>query len=499
MKLRIVLGMCIAMLLTGPLLADSTFTGAVNELWSNPDNWSDGLPDVEDKAIMSDQLCILDYDAGEVGLVSLSGSGTDRLRLVDGAALTIAPGSNDGWIIVGYEGGLEEPHTLEVLGGVLNTDHRMKVGFQGRGLLVVDHAGVVNINGQHFSIGDDFKGDGRVEMRGGALNLNDNDLFFERGVNSTASVDFSGGQLTWDFTDAGLALINDRMADGTITAYNGVGTVVVENIEDNDPETTAGDTLVVKGLHPMTPGPEDGGTVLPGPVTLSWTLPDPCVPGQSVPVDVYFTDDLQALKSFSNPDAIRVISNQNATSKVVQVQKKTRYYWAVDTYQGTENDPVYGPIFEFYVDNIAPVVQTNLDITTWLDNDSLDVAIGGTVTDVNATTTAWTVVSEPNEGTAVIANADQTNTTVTLSALGTYVLQLEADDGEYQGQDTMTINVYANSCLAAQSLPGYDPLPGDLNLDCVVDQADVDLLLEQWLNCNGLDCPDIDPVDPNLL
>jgi len=127
-----------------------------------------------------------------------------------------------------------------------------------------------------------------------------------------------------------------------------------------------------------------------------------------------------------------------------------------------------------------------------------DRAISATVDDSDPTTTLWTVVSEPNEGTAVIADSAQLDTTVTLTETGTYVLQIEASDGEYSGSDTVTINVFADSCLAAQSLPGYVAIPGDLNGDCVVTQEDIDLLLEQWLNCNGLDCPDIDPVDPNL-
>jgi len=118
------------------------------------------------------------------------------------------------------------------------------------------------------------------------------------------------------------------------------------------------------------------------------------------------------------------------------------------------------------------------------------VAIAATVTDTDPTTVAWTVVSEPNEGMAVIANPDQTETTVTLSALGTYVLQLEADDGKYKGADTLTINVFSDHCEAAKSLPDWTPIPGDLNLDCVVDQLDLDILNEQWLECTGLDCPD---------
>ena len=45
--------------------------------------------------------------------------------------------------------------------------------------------------------------------------------------------------------------------------------------------------------------------------------------------------------------------------------------------------------------------------------------------------------------------------------------------------DTVTINVYNDSCQAAQSLPGYQPLVGDLNGDCRADDTDLALLQEQ--------------------
>ncbi len=67
-----------------------------------------------------------------------------------------------------------------------------------------------------------------------------------------------------------------------------------------------------------------------------------------------------------------------------------------------------------------------------------------------------------------------------------YVLQLEASDGEYTGSDTVTINVYNDSCQAAQSLPNHVPLVGDLNGDCRVDEADMALLEENWLKDNLL-------------
>jgi len=96
------------------------------------------------------------------------------------------------------------------------------------------------------------------------------------------------------------------------------------------------------------------------------------------------------------------------------------------------------------------------------------------------------VVSEPNVGDAVIQNANVEDATVTVSEVGQYVLQLDASDGEYSSSDTVTINVYNDSCQAAQSLPTYVPLVGDLNGDCKVDDDDMALLQENWLQDNSL-------------
>jgi len=128
------------------------------------------------------------------------------------------------------------------------------------------------------------------------------------------------------------------------------------------------------------------------------------------------------------------------------------------------------------------------------------VALTGTVTDADPTTSVWTVVSQPddpNSADAVIADAAALETTVTLSALGQYVLELQGDDGEYQATDTLTINVYSDGCEAAKSLPDYVPLVGDLDGDCDVDQDDLDLLMENWLKCVALG--ECDPNDPNAL
>jgi hypothetical protein len=473
MKLQFVLGVCISLLLAGSLSADTTFTNAIDKMWSNVNNWSDGFPDNNDKIRIVDGAdSVLDI-GGQVGKNLVLEGGTAHLTLLDGAEVAVSD-----WTIVGYGGGDEaNPHLLEILGGVLNANARVFVGFQGYGKLVVDYTGVLNVNAQELGIGESDNGNGRVEIRGGEINLLSGSslpLRFNAGQNSVASMDFSGGVLTQAYSDDRLTYINDRIADGTITAYGaitasyGKGTVLVEKVED---------TLIVKGLHPFNPVPEDNGKTVPGTVTLQWTV------DAGTLVDVWFGTkaDLSDFK--------KIVDKQAVTSVNVQTVAKQRYFWAVDTYASDATQPEIGIVFDFTADNQPPVVKTGDDVTTWLDNGSVDVELAGTVTDADPTTTLWTVASEPddpNSPDAAVAGPAALNTTVTLSALGQYVLELQADDGEYQGEDTMTINVYSDSCEAAKSLPDYVPLVGDLDGDCDVDQDDLDLLMENWLKCNAL-------------
>ena len=158
----------------------------------------------------------------------------------------------------------------------------------------------------------------------------------------------------------------------------------------------------------------------------------------------------------------------------------------MNAYVGSVTDPVYGPIFSFYVDNLPPRVQAGADIATWIEGGSRTGSLNATVVDEEATTVQWSVISEPNEGMAVIENPTAEDTNVTLSAVGEYVLELTATDSEYSGSDTVTINVYEDSCEAAKSLPDYEPIVGDLNGDCKVDEADMALLEENWLKENAL-------------
>jgi hypothetical protein len=275
-----------------------------------------------------------------------------------------------------------------------------------------------------------------------------------------------------------VSVVQGFIDNGWITAYEGNGTLQLDYNVTNEGQTT------LTAIHNLKPNPANGGSIAPGQVELSWTLPESLVAGEPVQVDVYFTDDLAALQMFTDPAAIQVVNKQNVSSVAVQIQPKTQYYWAIDTYIGDPNDPIFGPIFSFVVDNLPPKVDAGAGVVTWLEGGTRAGNLDATVTDNDAYTVQWTVVSEPDDPDnpdAVIADPSAEDTSITLSAAGVYVLQLEASDGEYTGSDTVTINVYNDGCEAAQSLPDYVPLPGDINGDCIFDQLDLDILNEDWL------------------
>jgi len=101
-------------------------------------------------------------------------------------------------------------------------------------------------------------------------------------------------------------------------------------------------------------------------------------------------------------------------------------------------------------DNAPPSVNAGPDISTFLQDGTRTGPVSGTVTDDGAIqpyTVTWLVVEQPSDADstlpgAVIADPTAEQTMVTVFAEGTYVLQLEADDGEYTSSDTMMIIVH---------------------------------------------------------
>ena len=440
-----------------------------DQLFSTAENWNpQAVPTaVDDMFVDQPDLthCVVPEGVtGECGTLRVGNSGSTTHLDITGGTFNVTGGCYIG---------VDNPtgHGIMNMMAGLFTSPDMNLGLRATGTL--------NMTGGIIELGWDLKipgnsGTGTANLNGGtlkALNLNL--------TSALGFMDITAGTMILDGDDR--AVLRRYITDRRLTAYDGKGTIHMDYDVTNPGMTT------VTASHPLMPVPADNGLASPGEVELSWTLPDPIIPGLPVLLDVYFTDDLEALEMFTDPDAMRIVSKQSATSAVVQTEAKKRYYWAVDTYIGNTDAIILGPIFSFLADNQAPQVDAGADVVTYLQDGIRVGDIAATVVDDGAIqpyTVQWTVLSEPddpNNPDAVIADPTAEASSVTLSALGTYVLQLEADDGEYQGSDTVTINVYADSCAAAQGLPDYEPLVGDLNGDCKVDDLDQALMMENWL------------------
>ena len=445
-----------------------------DDLWSTPENWSTGaVPTAGDKARIGAVPGARIVNEGAVALDSWIGAQESGDLTVDGGTLTTSS-----FIVVARF--VSGEGTLNMKSGTITAGGNLYVGHTGMG--------TVNMTGGTITaptIVVPHNGKGHVHLHGGILGAGALEMKQVEGTENVGTMDVAGGTLI--LADNDLEVVQGYIDNGWITAYehNGKnnGTLILD-YNDVANQTT------LTAIHDLNPFPADSGAVEAGAVELSWTLPDPCVPGELVPVDVYFTDNYDALKQFNDPVAIaamRVVNEESVTSVGVQAQPKTRYYWAVDTHLGgvdPNNNPKLGPIFSFYADNLPPKVEAGANAVTWLVDGVMIKNLDATVTDDDAYTVQWTVVSEPddpNSPDAVIADPAAEDTSITLSAYGEYVLQLEAFDGEYAGSDTVTINVYHDGCEAAQSLPDYEPSPGDLNGDCIVDELDLAILEEDWL------------------
>ena len=412
--------------------------------WITPENWStDTVPATGD-------ICRIDMPGAEL-------------------ASDIETQYND--VIVGFFAGGDGG--LTVKGGSLNCG-RFEVGGRRDGC-----QGTITMMGGTINCSDVVIGRqtlgifARMYLYGGTINTKEFSIF---GAGSEVVLEVRAGKLVMDGTSD-----NSEAVDGVIMSDMEVLEHYID-IASTDPNRhiyayqgwdgkSHGELILtydevmkkttLTAVHDLRPSPADAGIATPTEVTLSWTLPDPCVPGTPMPVDVYFTDDYDALYNFTDPAAIQIVNQQNDVNSIsVSTVKGTRYYWEVDVDRngdGVLSDDEYGVIFSFVADNVPPMVSTDGKIDTVLVDGTRTGPIAGVVTDdgyivpgSEGLTTLWSIEEQPDPngvGAAVIADANALETTITLSAAGEYILKLVADDGEYTGEAELIINAISDDWL----------------------------------------------------
>jgi len=241
-----------------------------DHLWSTPANWTnDTLPTSADDTRIRMVPGPTVANEGAISNIIRVGSGNSTGDLtIDGGTLTTT-----GSLWIANDGG--STGTVYMISGTINASS-LNVARRGLGTLNMTGGTIIANN---FRIGQTSTATGHVNLHGGIITANN---FVMRDGSSVGTMDVKAGTMLIDGN--AVSTVQGFIDNGWITAYGGDGTLHLDYDVTNEGQTT------LKAVHNLNPNPADGSTVVAGEVELSWTLPDPCVPGQPVSVDVYFTD-----------------------------------------------------------------------------------------------------------------------------------------------------------------------------------------------------------------
>ena len=246
-----------------------------DHLWSTARNWSgDTVPtsaDIVRIKMLPGPTIVNEGAVAYKVQVAQGGSSTGDLTVV-GGTFTVT-----NWFTSAQ--GVDSNAILNMNSGTITAGDGFNVAYQGSGILNMT-GGTITVTAQ-FYIAQKSVATGHVNLDGGIITANNLEMRGEAGAVGTMDV----GAGTLIINGDAVSTVQGYIDNGWITAYGGNGTLHLDYDVTNSGRTT------LKAAHMLNPNPVDGGLVSPGEVELSWTLPDPCVPGQPVPVDVYFTDD----------------------------------------------------------------------------------------------------------------------------------------------------------------------------------------------------------------
>ncbi|MCE5186762.1 MAG: hypothetical protein LLF76_11625 [Planctomycetaceae bacterium] len=172
------------------------------------------------------------------------------------------------------------------------------------------------------------------------------------------------------------------------------------------------------------------------------------------------------------------------------------YYWRVDTSINnsgpTEPNSIPGVVWTFESETTDPIVFAGQNVVSYLENGTATINMAADIDWYNPQASiAWSVESMPAdtpEGSVQFSSTSAEDPIVTIThAAKPYVLKLTATDSKGAvGEGTVQIDVYADRCVAARNVQGYQAIPGDLNNDCQVNLDDFAMIASNWLEFNYL-------------
>jgi hypothetical protein len=295
------------------------------------------------------------------------------------------------------------------------------------------------------------------------------------------------GKITFIFT-----------AGGTTYLWN-----VGQNNEPNEPFLTLTYPLGNNLQKAHYPVPADAAVAETTLSTLSWTNPAPKVSGGVITCDVYLGKGTEP--NFVNMDkktlgagVSSVAINTTNFPKNGSLANMTNYCWVVNVHDSSDAstlDPnsIKGQPWKFFTNsNVAPVVTVGADKAVWLGKSGVAgqevVALSASATDDGlpnppaAMTYTWSQVAN-GAPTVAPSPTNTLNTSVTITARGSYEFQIMADDSNRQTTKSIKVFVGTNACDAS-NLSGVAFDAGDINHDCDVNLQDLLILASQWLKCS---------------
>jgi hypothetical protein len=247
---------------------------------------------------------------------------------------------------------------------------------------------------------------------------------------------------TWSkVSGPGTVTFGDTGALNTTASFSTNSTYVLKLTADDGEMTSTDEVTVTVNPEPVNQAPiVDAGTVptitLPNSAALDGTVTDdglPTSPGVVTTTWSMFSGPLTGTVTFGDSGAVDTTASFSIDG--TYVLRLTAFDGLLSTF--TDLSVTVNP-----QPNQPPTVDAGTNQTITLPSGA---SLDGTVTDdglptsPGAVTTTWSMFSGP--GTVSFGNAGLVDTTATFSVDGTYVLQLDAYDGELTSIDTVTVMV----------------------------------------------------------
>jgi len=417
------------------------------------------------------------------------------------------------------------------------------IGYNRPAMMIIDRGGTWHNGGDHFWLGNQTGADGCIlEINGGTMENSNNaiqlgrngggiDVSLNAGLirvtrfagdlideadTSGSSFDISFGTFMVNRTNLDES-IQGQIASGLITAFgeqgdDGIGAEIIYN------EPGDGWTYLTATGDPLERDPTyDGyGDRAGGTVDLSWVNLDSIPAGGDVWVDVWFGTDPAQDANCVYADFNKVVDAEKneTTVNVPTPVEGGEYVWRVDTYRtgdpgikDYDNDPnddlVKDTGMTMYFKAISDfppesVVIDTAPIVTW---ENEPISMQATVHDdaKSEVTVTWTA-DDPNAvfsvpetiipASSVYPYIVTTDVTVDECHGEEFVVTVTAEDlsiVDEPASDTVGLYCAGDPCQATLLImpppPPHWPEehPGDINKDCIIDLADVVLLVADWV------------------